>query len=332
MNYLVLAYYCLTEIEAPREEVVRHQEFFRNRDLKGRIYLSEQGINGQMSGSKRDAQEYINWLTQDSRFSKISFKKHPASEHAFPKATIKYRRQLVALDREVDLNLTGERVAPKQWSQMLEERDEDTLVLDTRNDYEWHLGHFEGAELPPLEAFRQFPAYAKKLKEERDPKKTKVMMYCTGGIRCEFYSALMKEEGFTQVYHLDGGIIQYGLEEGQAKWKGKLFVFDDRVVVPISEEAAPPISTCSYCKEKIDLCYNCANMDCNALFIACTPCIKAHRGCCSSECTSGRVRPISEEASPRPFRKWDFEEKRAWDEERRHFLPLQEEEMPLLQE
>jgi UPF0176 protein len=312
MNYWVLAYYCLTEIEAPKEEVARHQEFFRSRDLKGRIYLSEQGINGQMSGAETDAQEYVSWLRQDPRFSKISFKTHPASEHAFPKATIKYRRQLVALDCEVNLQRTGERVAPKQWTQMLDQRDEDTLILDVRNDYEWRLGHFEGAQLPPLEAFRQFPTYAKKLTKERDPKKTKVMMYCTGGIRCEFYSALMKQEGFEQVYQLEGGIIQYGLEEGQAKWKGKLFVFDDRVVIPISEEPSPPISVCCYCNAKVDLCYNCANMDCNALFISCTECVQTHRGCCSAPCTSGRVRPISKEASPRPFRKWDFEEKRAW--------------------
>ena len=111
-----------------------------------------------------------------------------------------------------------------------------TLILDVRNDYEWKIGRFEGSELPPLETFREFPAYAKKLKEERDPKTTSVMMYCTGGIRCEFFSALMKKEGFEKVVQLDGGVIHYGLKEGSDHWEGKLFVFDDRLAVPMGEK------------------------------------------------------------------------------------------------
>lgn len=303
MDYWVLAFYHLVEIADPESEVARHQEFFRTRDLKSRIYLSEQGVNGQMSGSLAHAQEYMDWLRSDSRFSTVSFKIHPHFEHAFPKATIKYRRQLVAIDCEVDLAARGEPICSEQWKKMLEERDEDTLVLDVRNDYEWKVGHFEGAELPTLETFRQFPQYAKQLKESRDPKKTRVLMYCTGGIRCEFYSAVMKREGFERIYQLDGGVIQYGLDEGQTHWKGKLFVFDDRLVVPISEEKALPIATCLYCQIPYDVYYNCANMDCNELFVCCPECLKQHQGCCSNQCLQGRVRPIREDANPKPFRK-----------------------------
>jgi UPF0176 protein len=312
MEYWVLAFYALTTIDDPHLEVARHKEFFDGRDLKGRLYISEQGINGQMSGSPAHAQEYMDWLHADSRFSEVSFKIHHYPEHAFPKATIKYRRQLVAMDCEVDLSLQGEHVKPEEWSRMLEERDEDTLILDVRNDYEWKIGHFEGADLPPLESFREFPTYAKQLKEERDPKKTKVMMYCTGGIRCEFYSALMKKEGFEQVYQLDGGVIQYGLDEGQKHWDGKLFVFDDRLVVPISEEEAPPISACRSCQSPVDLYYNCANMDCNELFVSCPNCLKLHRGCCCGTCEKeGVVRPIDSQGSAKPFRRWNYEEKQA---------------------
>ncbi|MDE3046363.1 MAG: rhodanese-related sulfurtransferase [Verrucomicrobiota bacterium] len=303
MEYWVLAYYQLVVIEDPHAEVAKHQEFFRTRDLKSRIYISEQGINGQMSGGIPHAQEYMEWLKADPRFATISFKIHPHPEHAFPKATIKYRKQLVAIDCEVDLGQRGEHVSSEQWKEMLEERDEDTVVLDVRNDYEWKVGHFEGSELPPLETFRQFPKYAKELKEKRDPKKTKVMMYCTGGIRCEFYSAVMKSEGFEQVYQLDGGVIQYGLDKGQECWKGKLFVFDDRLVVPISKEEAPPIDACRYCQKPHDIYYNCANMDCNELFVCCSDCLKEHRGCCCEGCLNGRVRPIREDANPKPFRK-----------------------------
>ena len=309
MNYQVLAYYILTPIEAPHEEVLRHQEFFSTRDLKSRIYISEQGINGQMSGSVGHAAEYMQWLKSDPRFAEVSFKIHPTAEHAFAKATIKYRKQLVALDAEVDLNNRGEHVPPAEWKQMLEEQDPNTLLLDVRNDYEWKVGHFEGANLPALETFRQFPQYAQELQKTHDPKKTRVMMYCTGGIRCEFYSAALKQQGFENVYQLDGGVIQYGLDEGQKHWEGKLFVFDDRLVVPLSDEEAAAIAECKYCGTQGDTYLNCANMDCNALFVCCPECVRAHRGCCCEKCQEGRVRPLPENAPHKPFRKFPFEQK-----------------------
>jgi UPF0176 protein len=309
MEYWVLAFYSLVKLDDPHQEVAKHKDFFKTRDLKARIYISKQGINAQMSGQAEHAQEYMDWIRQDSRHAKVSFKIHLSNGHAFPKATIKVRKQLVAIDCEVDLTARGEPIEPVVWKEMLAAKDENTLVLDVRNDYEWKVGHFEGAELPKLESFRQFPDYAKRLKEERDPKKTKVMMYCTGGIRCEFYSAVMKKEGFEHVYQLEGGVIQYGLEEGQSQWEGKLFVFDDRLVIPISGEDAPSIAVCKHCQKPYDVYYNCANMDCNDLFVSCPECLKQHKGCCSEPCLAGRVRPIAEDGDPRPFRKWSHEEK-----------------------
>lgn len=303
MEYWVLAFYHLTPLEDPVKEVAIQKEFFEKRELKGRLYISKEGINAQMSGTPEAISEYQRWM--EERFGKIGFKVHQSSEQAFPKATIKAREQLVALDRKVDLTKRGEHVSAEKWDEMLEE-GEDTVVLDVRNDYEWKVGHFESATLPNLETFREFSEYAKALKEEKDPKTTRVMMYCTGGIRCEFYSALLKEEGFDEVYQLDGGVIQYGLDRGQSHWKGKLFVFDDRMVIPISEEEAPAISQCSFCESPADIYYNCANMDCNALFIACKACSKERGGCCSEKCRcEGRVRP-NPEGSAKPFRKWDF--------------------------
>lgn len=311
MDYQVLAYYSIVKIEDPELEVARHQEFFKSRDFKGRIYLSEEGINGQASGRADHAEEYKAWMHEDPRFQNISFKVHPSKEHVFPKMTVKYRKQLVAIDCEVDFSERGEHISPAQWKEMIEARDGNTLVLDVRNDYEWQVGHFEGSELPPLETFRQFPTYAKELKEERDPKETVVLMYCTGGIRCEFFSAVLKKEGFEKVYQLDGGVINYGLKEGDEHWKGNLFVFDDRLVVPIGSEKKNPISHCRHCGVEGDVYYNCANMDCNDLFVCCPDCLKQHKGCCCSQCQEeGRVRPYQE--TPKPFRKWDFQEKQAW--------------------
>lgn len=304
-NYLILAYYLFVAIENPDEEVAKHHAFFAPRDLKGRIYISNDGINGQMSGLVKDVQEYMQWLKTDPRFQDVEFKIHSYHEHVFPKATIKFRKQLVALDRMPDLSHGGLHVSPQEWKKMLEERDEETLLLDVRNDYEWEIGHFEGADLPPLEMFREFPAFAEKLKKERDPKKTKVMMYCTGGIRCELYSALLKEEGFEQVYQLQGGVIKYGQEMGGEHWKGKLFVFDDRLAVPLDEnQEVETISRCRHCDVPSDTYYNCANMDCNELFLCCPTCAEKQLGCCREACQQApRLRPFEKSATPKPFRK-----------------------------
>ncbi len=178
--------------------------------------------------------------------------------------------------------------------------------MDVRNAYEWKIGHFEGAELPKLEQFREFPDYVHKLKQERNPKRTRVMMYCTGGIRCELYSSLLKKEGFDEVYQLQGGVIEYGLVEGSAHWKGKLFVFDDRLSIPISEKGETEvISVCLHCNAACDVYYNCANMDCNELFLSCPYCAEKLAGCCSSCCqNSSRLRPYIKEERPKPFRRF----------------------------
>lgn len=303
-TYFVLAYYVFTPIALPSEEVARHLAFIQNLDIRCRVYISEEGINGQMSASVEDAEKYMEWFRSDPRFSQVPFKIHLASEHVFPRITVKYRKQLVAMDESVDLSMTGEHLSPEEWKKMLMSRDENTLVIDTRNDYEWVIGHFEGAELPPLESFRCFPRYARSLKEQRDPKKTKVMMYCTGGIRCELYSALMKQEGFEQVFQLEGGVINYGLQEGRDLWKGKLFVFDDRLAVSIDGEAVAPISQCRHCNQPSDTYYNCANMDCNELFLSCLECAEKLQGCCSTSCQSApRIRAFVKSSSPKPFRK-----------------------------
>jgi len=302
MDYIVIAYYIFTPIADPHLEIQKHKEFFNGRDTAGRIYISEEGINAQLSGFHTDAQAYIEWMKTDERFKNIDFKLHRYHSNAFAKMTVKYRKQLVALDEKVDLSKTGVHLNSKEWDEMLSNRDENTIVIDTRNRYEWEVGHFEVAELPEVDTFREFKGYAKELKEKKDPSKTKVMMYCTGGIRCELYSSYLKDFGFDQVYQLNGGFIRYGLEENAHKWKGKLFVFDDRMVVPIAEDQNETLTHCKFCDQKVDHYYNCANMDCNDLFIACADCFEKEHGCCCDSCKEGRVRPI-EGAHQKPFRK-----------------------------
>jgi UPF0176 protein len=306
----VLAFYAFVTIDNPEEEVERQREFLSARDSRGRIYISEEGINGQMSASEEASYQYQEWMHADPRFKDVEFKVHLFEEHAFDRLTIKRREQLVALDQKVDLAMGGEHVPAEKWAEMIAQKDDDTILIDVRNDYEWEVGHFEGALLPEFETFREFPNYAQQLATQYDPEKTKVMMYCTGGIRCEVYSALMKEKGFKQVFQLDGGVIKYGLEKGKDHWRGKLFVFDDRLVVPISEDNDETISECRFCGTKTDSYFNCAHMDCNELFIACLACAEAHSGCCCTECAgSKRVRPFEAKERAKPYRRLSKAEK-----------------------
>ncbi|MFY7842531.1 MAG: rhodanese-related sulfurtransferase [Rhabdochlamydiaceae bacterium] len=306
-QYLVLAYYHFVAIPNPEQEVRAHKEFLKGKNIKCRIYLCKDGINGQTSGSFQDAQLYMEWLKQNPLFKDVKFKVHFYHENVFPRATVKLRPQLAALDVSFNIEQTGEHVSPKKWKEMLASKDEDTILIDVRNNYEWEIGHFEGAELPNLEKFRDFPAYANNLKQTKDVEKTKVLMYCTGGIRCEIYSAFLKEKGFEHVYQLDGGVIQYGLDEGNAHWKGKLFVFDDRMSVPIANDGESEIiSSCSHCSNPSDIYYNCAHMDCNHLFLSCPDCADKMKGCCSQACLDvppDRLRLYVKTDRPKPFRR-----------------------------
>lgn len=300
--YYALAYYLIGPISNPEEEVALHKSFFTDRDVSCRVYISEDGINGQLSAHIADAEAYMNWLRSRPDFANIRFKIHEINSNIFPRITVKYRKSLLGLDCPVDWSLRGEHISPEDWKNKLLEGK--SLVLDVRNNYEWKIGHFENAVLPDLKTFREFPDYAEKLAQERGID-IPVMMYCTGGIRCEFYSAIMMEKGFKTIYQLDGGVIAYGLTVGQDLWKGKLFVFDDRLAVPISSGVdAIPITECQDCGCPSDVYYNCANVKCNRLFISCQECVNKHGCCCSEDCiVSSTVRLYDSSLGNRPFRR-----------------------------
>lgn len=302
MTVAVLAYYILTPIEEPEVEVARHKAFFKGRDAMARIYIAREGINGQMSASHADAEAFMAWMRSDPRFAETEFKIQLWHEHPFPRMTVKVREQLVAMDCPVDLANGARHVSPAEWREMLES-GRDLLKIDVRNDYEWDLGHFEGFDRPECETFRQFPEFVEKLKKSRDPAQTDVMICCTGGIRCEFYGPLLKEAGFRNVYQLQGGIIKYAEQERGKHWKGRLFVFDDRLGVPVNPDDDEIIGKCRHCSEPSDHFANCANVECNELFLCCPSCLERNLGCCSEACAEApRVRDYRE-ATFRPFRR-----------------------------
>lgn len=301
----VIAYYVVKNNVENHEELLKKQkDFLSSIDAKGRIYVGPQGVNAQLSLESKYLQDYVDFLKEDAFYDSADLKVHEDSMHAFDRLQIKYKKEIVALGEEVDFTQIAESLSPEQWDEKINQEDKNTIIIDARNNYEWEVGHFKGAMKPDLTTFRDFKKFADDLEKKYDKEKTTVMMYCTGGIRCEFFSPAMKKRGFKKMYQLDGGIIGYGLRSKGENWKGRLFVFDDRMSIPINPEKQEVISKCLFCGCSSDVFYNCANMDCNDLFISCNTCAKEHKGCCKSSCESAeRVRPMSTQERPRPFRR-----------------------------
>jgi len=241
--------------------------------VKGTLLLAEEGINGTICGPREGVDAVKAWLDADGRFDGMSYKESFSDEQAFYRTKVKLKTEIVTMGVQgVDpANIVGTYVKGEAWNQLIS--DPDTIVIDTRNDYEVAIGTFANAVNPNTKTFREFPAWAAQHLDKTRHKK--VAMFCTGGIRCEKSTAYLKEQGFDEVYHLDGGILKYLEEvpEEQSLWQGECFVFDQRVAVkhglqqgsydqcyacrmPLSqEEMASPLYvkglSCPHCHDQI---------------------------------------------------------------------------------
>jgi UPF0176 protein len=200
-------------------------------DIKGTLLLAEEGINGTVSGSREGIDSLVAFLKADDRFENLSYKESFYETKPFYRMKVKLKKEIVTMGvNGIDpQKIVGTYVKPQDWNALIS--DPDVVVVDTRNSYEYEIGTFERALDPKTETFREFPAYVAK---NLDPAKhKKVAMFCTGGIRCEKSTAYLKEQGFDEVYHLEGGILKYLEEvpEEQSLWRGECFVFDNRVAV-----------------------------------------------------------------------------------------------------
>jgi UPF0176 protein len=200
-------------------------------DVKGTLLLAAEGINGTIAGSKTAIEQVLIFLAQDVNLNNFSYKISYNDENPFHRTKVKLKKEIVTMGVEgIDPNqVVGTYVKPKDWNALIS--DPEVLLVDTRNDYEVEIGTFEGALNPDTETFREFPQYVKDNLDKTKHKK--VAMFCTGGIRCEKSTAYLKEQGFEEVYHLEGGILKY-LEEvpsSDTMWQGECFVFDGRVAV-----------------------------------------------------------------------------------------------------
>ncbi|MEP5230402.1 MAG: rhodanese-related sulfurtransferase [Alloalcanivorax sp.] len=206
-------------------------DLMHDNDVRGTLLLADEGINGTISGPRAGVDAVLGWLKQDERLAALEHKESFHDEHPFLRTKVKLKKEIVTMGVEgIDPTRTvGTYLSPEEWNTVIS--DPDTVLIDTRNDYEVEVGTFKGAINPETRTFREFPEY---VKETLDPARhKKVAMFCTGGIRCEKSTAYLKEQGFEEVYHLKGGILKY-LEEmpkEDSLWEGECFVFDERVTV-----------------------------------------------------------------------------------------------------
>lgn len=294
--YRVLLYYMYVPIEDPEEFAKEHKAFCNELGLKGRILVANEGINGTVSGPVEQTDRYMEAMKQDPRFAEMVFKIDEADGHAFPKMKVRARSELVTLRLEDDVNpneLTGKYLEPKEFFERLQ--DEDTIVLDARNDYEYDLGHFRGAIRPDIKNFRDLPDWVRENKELLGDKK--IITYCTGGIRCEKFSGWLVKEGFEDVAQLHGGIVTYGKDpEVQGElWDGQLYVFDDRIGVPVNHKEHVIVGKDYYTGDPCERYVNCANPACNKKILCSEENEHKYMRSCSDECrTHPRNRYVAE--------------------------------------
>lgn len=285
-EYLVLLYYHYTIIDNLELFRKEHQDFCNKHNLLGRIYIASEGINGTLSGLRDDVITYMNKMKADLRFYDIVFKIDEADEHAFSKMHVRIKKELVNLSLEEDINpkkLTGKYVEPSEFYQRIQ--DENTIVIDARNDYEHEVGHFRGAIKPNISNFRDLPAWIKKNKNLLKGKR--ILTYCTGGIRCEKFSGWLKAEGYEDVGQLKGGIVSYGKDavaKGQL-WDGKCYVFDKRLTVDINRVEHVIVGRDHYDGSPCERYINCANPECNKQILTSLENEAKHLGGCCIECS-----------------------------------------------
>ena len=244
-----IAGYKFQPLKDAAELISLYQKKCDELELKGTMLISKNGINFSLAGTKQAIDKIISFLEQDIRFLNIPLKVTYSKEQPFRKMKVRLKKEIISLGRK-DINplkLSGEKISPQDLKQLLDSKEE-VLVLDTRNEYETRVGKFENAIDLNLDTFRHFPNAIKSLPEEYKDKQ--IVMYCTGGIRCEKASAVMMKAGFTDVKQLEGGVLDYFKETGGAYWEGDCFVFDERVALDTELNETDYIY-CFICREPL---------------------------------------------------------------------------------
>lgn len=275
----ILLYYKFTPLTDPEAVKLWQRTLCEGLNLRGRILISRQGINGTVGGDIDDLKGYVKETKKLPGFRDIVFKWSDGSREDFPRLRVRHRRELVGFknsDDEFDVDMDGvvgggKHIKPHEVNNMVEKYGDGVVFFDGRNAHEAKIGKFKNAIVPNTNTSRDF---IRELESDKydDIKDKKIITYCTGGVRCEVISAMMKKRGFKDVYQIDGGIVKYGEAYGDdGLWEGALRVFDDRMTVEFSDHAKT-IGECVHCGSKTSNFENCALAECNSLVLICERC------------------------------------------------------------
>lgn len=275
----VLLYYKYVAVADPAKETEEHRALAKSLDLRGRILISSEGINGTCSGTPENIEKYKAAMDAHPLFSGISFKESDHPRHAFAKLFVRLRPEIVTLRNDVTAEKAAAYISPKELHELLEAKA-DVVLIDMRNDYEAVVGRFKDAVTLTMRNFRDLPGFIPELAKYKD---RAVVTYCTGGIRCERASALLKTHGFTNVRQLEGGIVRYCEEFPDGHFEGSLFVFDDRKCMRFPGKLPHRfITNCEFCNVQTDNYVDCVYNPCHRLFICCKECEAKNAGRCAN--------------------------------------------------
>ncbi len=288
--YTILLYYKYVPIDDPEKLRDEQRALCEILELKGRIIVAKEGINGTVEGTTENTEKYIAEMIKDPRFADIHWKKSAGTGDAFPKLRVRVRPEIVSThlaERDVDPRVTtGTYLEPEELHEWIHgPKKREFYIIDMRNDFEYAVGRFENSIFPGMEFFRDLPKQLENLSHLKD--KT-VLTVCTGGVRCEKASGFLMTQGFTDVYQLKGGIVSYMEKYPNLDFKGKLYVFDKRLVMGFNTDDPDHevVGQCVKCSEKCERLINCLDDDCARHFILCENCAdpKTGRAYCPMGC------------------------------------------------
>lgn len=271
----ILLYYTYTSIDEPGLLADWQRELCQSLELKGRILIANEGINGTLEGTVEHTQAYIEACQENTYFEKVHFKRSPGTGTAFPKLIVKARSEIVSAhlgERDVNpAQLTGRYLSPEALHEWIHSKRE-FYIVDMRNDFEHAVGHFAGSILPKMRHFRYLPDVVPELEHLKN--KT-IVTVCTGGVRCEKASGFLLKHGFKDVYQLHDGIVSYMEKYPHEDFKGSLYVFDGRVTMGFNLDSPKReiIGRCELCGLPSEEYINCADIACHRHFICCAECV-----------------------------------------------------------
>lgn len=298
-SYRLLSFYKFIDIPNPEEIVSETKQFLTDIGIKGRVYIGEEGINATCTVNNGQYLALMSFLDNHQYFNNIpdiEVKAQKVKEHQFKKMIVRYRKEIVALGvvyKADSINKAKYKLSTEEFKDLIDKKDpESYLILDMRNDYEYKLGHFKNARPAGTMTFKETEQFIEDYRERIGNKE--VIMYCTGGIRCEKLAVMLEDSGLENVKQLDGGVVKYINKHNDGNWLGNLYTFDGRVSTKVGDEDThSTIATCYYSGEKTEYMHNCRHGMCNRQIISKPRYYRRYMGFCSKQCMENAIEDLN---------------------------------------